>query len=215
MAFLFSQPFTPPEKSTPPIEEYLPHPPPEWRQKKPRLQRLRINLVTLMHPPARKSSLVGQRLQAALGAAAALAAISLSPGSAQALVVNVGNQIDSMSTLTGPWTEYGSVYSIGALPCWYNQVDTDAVTATVNTQLGYAPENAGGSFFLRSRYLISIQGTAARCSQSINFIFGTFATPAPPFSLTMRTNLIAESGFLLSANQQAKHPPPAPCRCSA
>ena len=34
--------------------------------------------VTFMHPPARNSSRLGQRLQVALGAAAALAAISLS-----------------------------------------------------------------------------------------------------------------------------------------
>ena len=43
-----------------------------------------------MHPPARHSSRLGQRFQVALGAAAALAAISLSPGSAQAYVVTVG-----------------------------------------------------------------------------------------------------------------------------
>ncbi|MCX5960588.1 MAG: hypothetical protein NT053_12405 [Cyanobacteria bacterium] len=36
-----------------------------------------------MHPPVRHSSRLGQRFQVALGAAAALAAISLSPGSAQ------------------------------------------------------------------------------------------------------------------------------------
>jgi hypothetical protein len=44
-----------------------------------------------MHPPARNSSRLGQRLQVALGAAAALAAISLSPGSAQAFVVTVNS----------------------------------------------------------------------------------------------------------------------------
>jgi hypothetical protein len=44
--------------------------------------------VTFVHPPARHSSRLGQRFQlAALRAAAALAAISLSPGSAQAYVV--------------------------------------------------------------------------------------------------------------------------------
>jgi len=53
------------------------------------------------HPPARSSSLVCQRLQVALGAAAALAAISLSPGSAQALVVTVGDVQYDVTTFIG------------------------------------------------------------------------------------------------------------------
>ena len=88
-----AEPFTPPtprKNSPPPKEGYLPHPPPERLQKDARSQRLRIIPVTFMHPPARHSSRLGQLLQVALGAAAALAAISLSPGSAQALVVTVG-----------------------------------------------------------------------------------------------------------------------------
>jgi hypothetical protein len=43
-----------------------------------------IIAVTLFHPLARHSSRLGQPLQVALGAAVALAPISLSPGSAQA-----------------------------------------------------------------------------------------------------------------------------------
>ncbi len=78
--FLFSQSFAPPLNKSTPLK----------RRKDAGLHRSCVIPVTLMHPPARKSSLVGQHLQAALGAAAALAAISLSPGSAQALVVNVG-----------------------------------------------------------------------------------------------------------------------------
>ncbi len=46
--------------------------------------------MTRFHPPGLNSSRVGQRLQVAIGAAAALAAISLSPGSAHAYVVTVG-----------------------------------------------------------------------------------------------------------------------------
>jgi hypothetical protein len=57
--------------------------------------------VTYMHPPARHSSRLGQRLQVALGAAAALAAISLSPGSAQAYVVSVGGVQYDVTTFTG------------------------------------------------------------------------------------------------------------------
>jgi hypothetical protein len=56
--------------------------------------------VTFIHPPARHSSRLGQRLQVALGAAAALAAISLSPGSAQAYVVTVNGAQYNLSTET-------------------------------------------------------------------------------------------------------------------
>jgi hypothetical protein len=59
--------------------------------------------VTFMHPPARHSSRVGQRFQVALGAAAALAAISLSPGSAQAFVVTVGGTQYDVTTFTGSY----------------------------------------------------------------------------------------------------------------
>jgi len=56
--------------------------------------------VTFIHSPARHSSRLGQRLQVALGAAAALTAISLSPGSAQAYVVTVGGAQYDLSTYT-------------------------------------------------------------------------------------------------------------------
>jgi len=68
VAFLLSQPFVPPER----------------RHKDALSQRFCVNSVALLRPPARNSSLIRQRIQLALGAAAALAAISLSPGSAQA-----------------------------------------------------------------------------------------------------------------------------------
>jgi len=57
--------------------------------------------VALCYPRARNTSRVGQRLQVALGAAAALAAISLSPGSAQAYVVTVGGVQYDVTTFTG------------------------------------------------------------------------------------------------------------------
>ena len=57
--------------------------------------------MALCYPRARNTSRVGQRLQVALGAAAALAAISLSPGSAQAYVVTVGGVQYDVTTFTG------------------------------------------------------------------------------------------------------------------
>jgi hypothetical protein len=64
--------------------------------------------VTFMHPPARHSSRLGQRLQVALGAAAALTAISLSPGSAQAYVVTVGGAQYDLSTYTFTPNQYNA-----------------------------------------------------------------------------------------------------------
>ena len=57
--------------------------------------------VGRFHAPARHSSRLGQRLQVALGAAAALAAIGLSPGSAQAYVVTVGRRLSGKKSARG------------------------------------------------------------------------------------------------------------------
>ncbi len=83
--------------------------------------------MTFIHPPARHSSRLGQRLQGALGAAAALAAISLSPGSAQALVVTVGGtQYDvTASTFTpnnnGNASKFETPANGGMMPWYGNQ----------------------------------------------------------------------------------------------
>jgi hypothetical protein len=78
--------------------------------------------VTYMHPPARHSSRVGQRFQVALGAAAALAAISLSPGSAQAYVVTVGGVQYDVTTFTGTYNDNISKFETaangGVMPWW-------------------------------------------------------------------------------------------------
>ena len=78
--------------------------------------------VTFLHPPARHSSRVGQRFQVALGAAAALAAISLSPGSAQAFVVNVGGVQYDVTTFTGTYNDNISKFETaangGVMPWW-------------------------------------------------------------------------------------------------
>jgi hypothetical protein len=79
--------------------------------------------VTFMHPPARHSSRLGQRFQLALGAAAALAAISLSPGSAQAYVVTVDDIQYDVTTFTGSYNDNISKFETaangGVMP-WYS-----------------------------------------------------------------------------------------------
>jgi hypothetical protein len=88
--------------------------------------------VTFIHPPARHCSRLGQRLQVALGAAAALAAISLSPGSAQAYVVTVGGVKYDLSTYTFTPNQYTA-----------NQAFYDAI---FESQPWYGNNNATYSF---------------------------------------------------------------------
>jgi len=104
--------------------------------------------VTFMHPPARHSSRVGQRLQVALGAAAALAAISLSPGSAQAYVVNVGGVQYDVTTFTGTYNDNISKFETaangGVMP-WWGDYDLGALFATaVRENLG-TPNSYSGN----------------------------------------------------------------------
>ena len=88
--------------------------------------------VTFMHPPARHSSRLGQRFQLALAAAAALAAISLSPGSAQAAcdpaspantcLVTVGGVQYDVATFTGTYnaniSKFETAANGGVMPWW-------------------------------------------------------------------------------------------------
>jgi hypothetical protein len=120
-----AEPFTPPtpRKNSPPLKRGIClTPPPERLQKEARSQRLRIIPVTFMHPPARHSSRVGQRFQVALGAATALAAISLSPGSAQAFVVTVNSVQYDVTTFTGTYNDNISKFETaangGVMPWW-------------------------------------------------------------------------------------------------
>jgi hypothetical protein len=104
--------------------------------------------VTFMHPPARQSSRLGQRFQVALGAAAALAAISLSPGSAQAYVVTVGGVQYDVTTFTGSYDANTSKFALpangGVMPWWGSQSLAGQFAAAVAGGLGFPNEN---SFF--------------------------------------------------------------------
>jgi hypothetical protein len=104
--------------------------------------------VTFMHPPARHSSRLGQRFQVALGAAAALAAISLSPGSAQAFVVTVGGVQYDVTTFTGSYSNSGSKFQTpsnnGVMPWWGSATLADEFFRAVGTNLGLGV-NAGAN----------------------------------------------------------------------
>jgi len=101
--------------------------------------------VTYMHPPARHSWRLGQRFQVALGAAAALAAISLSPGSAQAYVVTVGGVQYDVTTFTGTYnaniSKFATPANGGVMPWWTEDGDPEprgALASEFATQVGLA-----------------------------------------------------------------------------
>jgi len=112
------------------------------------------------HAPARHSSRLGQRFQLALGAATALAAISLSPGSAQAYVVTVGGVQYDVTTFTGTYSANTSKFALpangGVMPWWddsfpYNIANDFALA--VGSSLG-APNYGGGIMDLFSLTVI-------------------------------------------------------------
>jgi hypothetical protein len=115
-------------------------PPPEGRQKDVRSQHFCVISVTLSCPPARHSSRVGQRLQVAFGAAAALAAISLSPGSAQAYVVTVDGVQYDVTTFTGSYnantSKFATAANNGVMPWWNNSTMAEAFAGQVGSALG-------------------------------------------------------------------------------
>ena len=104
-----------------------------------------------MHPPARHSSRLGQRLQVTLGAAAALATISLSPGSAQAYVVTLGGVQYDVTTFTGTYNDNISKFKTaangGVMPWWNNRTLAMSFATAVGTNLGYPNFGVAGPFF--------------------------------------------------------------------
>jgi hypothetical protein len=144
--------------------------------------------VTFMHPPARHSSRLGQRLQVALGAAAALAAISLSPGSAQAYVVTVGGTQYDVTTFTGTYNANASKFATaangGVMPWWGNlslaSQFANAVgngLGTLNGQegplFGYVQEGPGNGFISHVSFI-----TSGVNSGNLNFTFEAINTSA-------------------------------------
>ena len=77
----------------------------------------------------------------ALGAAAALAAISLSPGSAQAFVVNVGGVQYDVTTFIGSYNDNSSKFALppapGGMPWWGSQSTASQFAAAVRDNLGF------------------------------------------------------------------------------
>jgi hypothetical protein len=104
--------------------------------------------VARFHAPARHSSRLGQRFQLALGAATALAAISLSPGSAQAYVVTVRGVQYDVTTFTGTYSANTSKFALpangGVMPWWGDVFLANDFATAVGENLG-TPNSAYGS----------------------------------------------------------------------
>jgi len=81
--------------------------------------------------PAGPWSLAGRRVSIILGAAAAVAAISLNPGSARAYVVTVGGVKYDVTTFTGTYTANTSKFATpangGLMPWWSSSGNSSAV----------------------------------------------------------------------------------------
>ena len=77
----------------------------------------------------------------ALGATAALAAISISPGSAQAFVVNVGGVQYDVNTFFGSYNDNSSKFALppapGGMPWWGSQSIASQFAAAVGDNLGF------------------------------------------------------------------------------
>ena len=88
-------------------------------------------------------------LKGALGAAVALAALSLSPGSAQAYVVTVGGLLYDVTTFTGSYNSNTSKFQTpangGVMPWWGSSTLADEFATQVGSGLGQ-PNNLGAPF---------------------------------------------------------------------
>lgn len=80
-------------------------------------------------------------IQVALGAASALATLSLIPDSAKALVVNVGGTNYDVTTFTGKFSDNVSKFATpasgGVMPWWGDEGLAAQFAAAVNGNLGY------------------------------------------------------------------------------
>jgi len=100
------------------------------------------------------SARLGHRIQLALGAAAALAAISLSPGSAQAYVVTVGGVQYDVTTFTGSYDDKTSKFATaangGVMPWWGSSTLASEFATQVGSGLGIINNPPGGPAFAYS-----------------------------------------------------------------
>jgi hypothetical protein len=144
----------------------------------------------------------------ALGAAAALAAISLSPGSAQAFVVTVGGAQDDVSTFTGSYEDNTSKFQTasqgGVMPWWGQQLLAQDFASAVGANLGMqnAYNTTMGPWFAWdiSRLGRGVEAHAF-CTESLQWcdmrsgVTGLFAVPSVvlgPRSVDSKSNIYAQ-----------------------
>jgi hypothetical protein len=115
-------------------------------------------------------------LKLALGAAAALAAISLSPGSAQAFVVTVGGAQFDVTTFSGRYNDNSSKFetaaSGGVMPWWGNSTMAYDFATAIGTSLGIYAENPGGPLFAYDVQSLNNYYWFSRADDSFNIVNG-------------------------------------------
>jgi hypothetical protein len=104
----------------------------------------------------------------ALGAAAALAAISLSPGSAQAFVVTVGGVQYDVTTFTGSYNANTSKFALppapGVMPWWGSQSLAQQFAGAVAGNLGF-PNGTVGPLFGYTLFEFVFGASVASCAR--------------------------------------------------
>ena len=86
----------------------------------------------------------------ALGAAVALAVISLSPQEARALVVTVNSTQYDVTTFQGSYNNYSGKFSSGSMPWYGNTTLAENFAASVGAGLGYVNDSVNSPFFATS-----------------------------------------------------------------
>jgi hypothetical protein len=92
----------------------------------------------------------------ALGAAAALAAISLSPGSAQAYLVTVGGTQYDVTTFTGSYNNNDSKFNSTTMPWFGSSTLANQFAAEIGAGMGYLNGGNGPFFAWQQSGIVSV-----------------------------------------------------------
>jgi hypothetical protein len=129
-----------------------------------------------------------------LGAAAALAAVSLSPGSAQAFVVTVGGTQYDVTTFTGSYNsdtnKFETAANGGVMPWWGSESLAEGFASLVGLELGLPNySNTHGPLFawrfrlqdaVDNCYYISGTTGCGIANNSISYVYAQATPYAPP-----------------------------------
>jgi hypothetical protein len=109
----------------------------------------------------------------ALGAAAALAAISLSPGSAQAYVVTVGGVQYDVTTFTGTYnantSKFATPANSGVMPWWGSSSLASQFATAVGSSFGFPNPSGRGPYFAYEAFSTAVRAWQYNQSGQVAF----------------------------------------------